>query len=44
MFDSQKRRIHFGLLVVRLGLAAVFLDLVYVGPGRYAIAVKLEKK
>ena len=44
MFDSQDRRIHFGLLIIRLGLAAVFLGLVYVGPGRYAIAVKLGKK
>jgi len=26
------------------GLAAVFLGLIFVGPGRYAIAVKLEKK
>jgi hypothetical protein len=27
-----------------IALAAVFLGLVFVGPGRYAIAVKLEKK
>jgi hypothetical protein len=26
------------------GLAAVFFGLIYVGPGRYTIAVKLEKK
>ncbi len=26
------------------GLAAVFFGLIYAGPGRYAIAVKLEKK
>lgn len=26
------------------GLAAVFFGLIYVGPGRYSIAVKLEKK
>ena len=32
------------LMLWSLGLAAVFLGLVYVGPGRYAIAVKLEKK
>ncbi len=32
------------LMLWSLGLAVVFLGLVYVGPGRYAIAVKLEKK
>ena len=32
------------LMLWSLGLAAVFLGLVYVGPGRYAIAVKLKKK
>lgn len=32
------------LMLWSLGLAAVFLGLVYVGPGRYALAVKLEKK
>ncbi len=32
------------LMLWSLGLAAVFLGLVYIGPGRYAIAVKLEKK
>lgn len=32
------------LMLWSLGLAAVFFGLVYVGPGRYAIAVKLEKK
>jgi putative oxidoreductase len=32
------------LMLWSLGLAAVFLGLVYVGPGRYSIAVKLEKK
>jgi putative oxidoreductase len=31
------------LMLWSLGLAAVFLGLIYVGPGRYAIAVKLEK-
>jgi len=32
------------LMLWSLGLAAVFFGLIYVGPGRYAIAVKLEKK
>jgi putative oxidoreductase len=32
------------LMLWTLGLTAVFLGLIYVGPGRYAIAVKLEKK
>ena len=32
------------LMLWSLGLAAVFWGLVYVGPGRYAIAVKLKKK
>jgi putative oxidoreductase len=32
------------LMLWSAGLAAVFLGLVLVGPGRYAIAVKLEKK
>jgi putative oxidoreductase len=32
------------LMLWSVGLAAVFLGLVFVGPGRYAIAVKLEKK
>ena len=32
------------LMVWAIGLAAVFLGLIYMGPGRYAIAVKLEKK
>ena len=32
------------LMLWSLGLAAVFLGLIYVGPGRYSIAVKLEKK
>jgi hypothetical protein len=27
-----------------LGLAVVFFGLIYVGPGRYAVSVKLEKK
>lgn len=27
-----------------LGLAAVFFGLIYVGPGRYTVSVKLEKK
>jgi putative oxidoreductase len=32
------------LMLWSAGLASVFLGLVFVGPGRYAIAVKLEKK
>jgi putative oxidoreductase len=32
------------LMLWSAGLAAVFLGLVFVGPGRYAIAVKLERK
>ena len=32
------------LMLWSAGLAAVFLGLIYAGPGRYAIAVKLEKK
>jgi putative oxidoreductase len=32
------------LMLWSAGLAAVFLGLIYVGPGRYSIAVKLEKK
>jgi putative oxidoreductase len=32
------------LMLWSAGLAAVFLGLIFVGPGRYAIAVKLEKK
>ena len=32
------------LMLWSLGLAAVFFGLIYVGPGRYAITVKLEKK
>jgi putative oxidoreductase len=32
------------LMLWSAGLAAVFFSLVYVGPGRYTIAVKLEKK
>jgi putative oxidoreductase len=32
------------LMLWSVGLAAVFLGLVFVGPRRYAIAVKLEKK
>ena len=32
------------LMLWSLGLAAVFFGLIYVGPGRYVIAVKLEKK
>lgn len=38
-------RINYQTLMLwSLGLAAVFFGLIYVGPGRYAIAVKLEKK
>ena len=32
------------LMLWSLGLAVVFLGLIYIGPGRYSIAVKLEKK
>ena len=32
------------LMLWSAGLAAVFCGLIYVGPGRYSIAVKLEKK
>ena len=32
------------LMLWSLGLATVFLGLLYTGPGRYSIAVKLEKK
>ncbi len=32
------------LMLWSAGLAAVFFSLIYVGPGRYTIAVKLEKK
>jgi putative oxidoreductase len=32
------------LMLWSLGLAAVFFGLIYIGPGRYSIAVKLEKK
>lgn len=32
------------LMLWSFGLAAVFFGLMYVGPGRYAIALKLEKK
>jgi putative oxidoreductase len=32
------------LMLWSVALAAVFLVLVFIGPGRYAIAVKLEKK
>ena len=32
------------LMLWSLGLAAVFFGLIHVGPGRYAIAVKLEEK
>jgi putative oxidoreductase len=35
---------YYTLMLWSLGLAAVFLGLIYVGPGRYSIAVKLEKK
>ncbi len=38
-------RINYQTLMLwSLGLAAVFFGLIYIGPGRYAIAVKLEKK
>ena len=32
------------LMLWSAGLAVVFLGLIFVGPGRYAIAVKLERK
>ncbi len=32
------------LMLWSLGLATVFLGIAYTGPGRYSIAVKLEKK
>ena len=32
------------LMLWSLGIATVFLGLLYLGPGRFAIAVKLEKK
>jgi putative oxidoreductase len=32
------------LMLWSAGLVAVFFGLIYVGPGRYSIAVKLEKK
>jgi putative oxidoreductase len=32
------------LMLWSAGLAAVFLGLIFVGPGRYALTVKLEKK
>jgi len=32
------------LMLWSAGLAAVFFGLIYVGPGRYTIALKLEKK
>ena len=32
------------LMLCTAGLASVFFGLIYVGPGRYSIAVKLEKK
>lgn len=32
------------LMLWSAGLAAVFFGLIYMGPGRYSIAVKLEKK
>ena len=32
------------LMLWSAGLATVFLGLIFVGPGRYAIAVKIEKK
>ena len=32
------------LMLWSLGITTVFFGLIYIGPGRYAIAVKLEKK
>ena len=32
------------LPIFALGLVAVYIGLMYIGPGRYSIAVKLEKK
>ena len=35
---------YLTLTLWSLGIAAVFFGLIYVGPGRYAVSVKLEKK
>jgi len=32
------------LLLYALGFIAVFFGLIYIGPGRYAVSVKIEKK
>ena len=32
------------LMLWSIGIAAVFLGLIFVGPGRYALAVRLERK
>jgi putative oxidoreductase len=32
------------LMLWSIGIASVFLGLIFVGPGRYALAVRLEKK
>ena len=32
------------LLLYAIGFVAVFFGLVYIGPGRYAVSVKIEKK
>lgn len=32
------------LMLWSIGIAAVFLGLIFIGPGRYALAVRLEKK
>ena len=32
------------LMLWSIGIAAVFLGLIFVGPGRYALALRLEKK
>lgn len=32
------------LMLYAIGFVAVFLGLIYIGPGRYAVSVKIEKK
>ena len=32
------------LLLYALGFVAIFFGLIYIGPGRYAVSVKIEKK
>ena len=35
---------HKTLLLYALGFVAVFFGLIYIGPGKYAVSVKIEKK